>query len=49
MAAKSRIGISGIKFEPGKPKITRQGRSKNTKYGATSRNKAKKKYRGQGS
>jgi len=48
MAAKSRIGASGIHFEPGKPKITRQGRSKNTKYAATSRNCAKKKYRGQG-
>lgn len=48
MAAKSKIGISGIKFEPGKPKITRQGRSKNTKYAATSRNNARKKYRGQG-
>ena len=31
-----------------KPKTTRQGNSKNTKYSATSRNGAKKKYRGQG-
>jgi hypothetical protein len=30
------------------PKRTRQGMGKNTKYTATSRNKAKKKYRGQG-
>lgn len=30
------------------PKMTRQGRSKNTKYSATSRNGARKKYRGQG-
>ena len=32
----------------GKPKMTRQGRSANTKISATSRNGAKKKYRGQG-
>jgi hypothetical protein len=31
-----------------KPKCTRQGLGKNTKYSATSRNGAKKKYRGQG-
>ncbi len=31
-----------------KPKTTRQGRSKNTKWSATSRNHAKKRYRGQG-
>jgi len=30
------------------PKLTRQGSSKNTKHSATSRNKATKKYRGQG-
>ena len=30
------------------PKKTAQGNSKNTKYSATSRNKARKKYRGQG-
>lgn len=30
------------------PKNTRQGQGKNTKYSATSRNGAKKKYRGQG-
>jgi len=28
--------------------LTRQGSSKNTKYAATSRNKARKAYRGQG-
>lgn len=48
MATKSKIGISGIQFMPGKPKMTRQGNSKNTKYAASSRNNAKKKYRGQG-
>lgn len=31
-----------------KPKSTRQGMGKNTKYAATSRNVARKKYRGQG-
>jgi len=31
-----------------KPKSTRQGMGKNTKYSATSRNVARKKYRGQG-
>jgi len=46
--AKAKIGISGGVFIEGKPKCTRQGSSKNTKYAATSRNKAKKKYRGQG-
>jgi len=35
-------------FVPGKPKKTRQGRSANTKYAASSRNKARKQYRGQG-
>ena len=31
-----------------KPKKTRQGRGNHTKYAATSRNHAKKRYRGQG-
>ena len=31
-----------------KPKSTRQGLGRNTKYTASSRNGAKKKYRGQG-
>tara|TARA_B100001093_G_scaffold491800_1_gene532257 strand:+ start:1447 stop:1590 length:144 start_codon:yes stop_codon:yes gene_type:complete len=30
------------------PKKTRQGRGKHTKYSATSRNSARKRYRGQG-
>lgn len=38
---------SGDKIES-KPKSTRQGDGKNTKYAATSRNNARKKYRGQG-
>ena len=48
MAVRSKIGISGVKFMPGKPKKTRQGAGKNTKYAASSRNNAKKMYRGQG-
>ena len=32
-----------------KPKKTRQGNGKHTKYAASSRNKAKKRSRGQGS
>ena len=31
-----------------RPKKTRQGKGKHSKYSATSRNGAKKKYRGQG-
>ena len=43
-----------VRFNPGtptiesRPKKTRQGQSVNTKLSATSRYKAKKKYRGQG-
>ena len=46
--ARSKIGISGEKMIESRPKNTRQGSGKNTKYAATSRNNAKKKYRGQG-
>ena len=46
--AKSRIGLSGGATIESKPKRTRQGRGKHTKYTATSRNNAKKRYRGQG-
>lgn len=37
----------GVKVET-KAKLTLQGAGRNTKYSATSRNKARKKYRGQG-
>ena len=40
--------MKGGSYIPGKPKKTRQGNGKNTHASATSRNKAKKKYRGQG-
>jgi len=46
--ARAKVGISGQKLIESKPKTTRQGSSKNTNYAATSRNKAKKRYRGQG-
>lgn len=48
MAAKSKVGTSRVVFEPGPPKKTRQGRSKNTHLGSSSRNGRKKRYRGQG-
>ena len=48
MAARSKVGLVKNGFTPGKPKKSRQGTGKNTKYAATSRNKAKKMHRGQG-
>jgi hypothetical protein len=35
-------------YVPGKPKKSRQGSGKHTKYAASSRNGARKAYRGQG-
>jgi hypothetical protein len=46
--ARAKVGLSGKKIIESKPKTTRQGNSKNTKYSASSRNAAKKRYRGQG-
>jgi len=46
--AKAKVGLSGGTYIEAKPKMTRQGNGKNTRYAATSRNKAKKAYRGQG-
>jgi len=40
--------LIGTVFVESHPKNTRQGQGKNTKYSATSRNKARKPYRGQG-
>lgn len=48
MAVRSKVGLNKSGFTPGKPKKSRQGTGKHTKYAATSRNKAKKMYRGQG-
>ena len=42
-----RYSMGGPTIES-RPKKTRQGKSVNTKLSATSRNKSKKKYRGQG-
>tara|TARA_Y100001973_G_C5205576_1_gene341297 strand:- start:4675 stop:4818 length:144 start_codon:yes stop_codon:yes gene_type:complete len=46
--AKMKQGVLGSEFIMSRPKKTRQGRSALTKLAATSRNKPKKKYRGQG-
>jgi hypothetical protein len=43
-----RPSFTGAQQIESKPKSTRQGMGKNTKYAATSRNGARKKYRGQG-
>ena len=40
--------LSGDVQIEARPKKTRQGRGKHTKYAATARNKAKKRTRGQG-
>mgnify|MGYP001228670386 CR=1 FL=1 len=49
MAVKTKQGQWGsMEFVESTPKNTRQGTGKHTKYAASSRNGAKKKYRGQG-
>jgi hypothetical protein len=48
MAVRAKVGLNKTNFQPGKPKKTRQGSSENTKYAASSRNSARKAYRGQG-
>tara|TARA_X000000368_G_scaffold58128_2_gene41114 strand:- start:24572 stop:24724 length:153 start_codon:yes stop_codon:yes gene_type:complete len=49
MAVKTKQGAWGSsEYVESIPKKTRQGRGKHTKYTATSRNKAKKRSRGQG-
>jgi hypothetical protein len=49
MAAKSKVGLNkNSSYMPGPPKKSRQGDGDGTKYAASSRNKARKKYRGQG-
>ena len=40
--------MKGGGYVQGRPKKTRQGQGKHTLLSATSRNKAKKRYRGQG-
>ena len=46
--ARSKVGLVKDGFMAGKPKKTRQGNGKHTKYAATSRNGRRKMYRGQG-
>jgi hypothetical protein len=46
--AKPKGAMNKVVFQSGPPKKTRQGRSPRTLLSATSRNQAKKKYRGQG-
>ena len=48
MAVRAKTGLVKDGFMPGKPKNTRQGEGKNTKYAATSRIGKRKAYRGQG-
>jgi len=49
MAAKAKGGLNkNISYIPGPPKKSRQGDGDGTKYAASSRNGARKKYRGQG-
>jgi len=43
-----RPSLTGAKTIESKPKKSRQGCGQHTKLSATSRNKAKKRYRGQG-
>ena len=47
MAARSK-SLSGSKMIETTPKKTRQGNGQHTKYASTSRNNARKRYRGQG-
>tara|TARA_B100000287_G_scaffold435267_1_gene502747 strand:- start:6418 stop:6567 length:150 start_codon:yes stop_codon:yes gene_type:complete len=47
MAIRSK-SLSGGEYVEAIPKKTRQGMGKHTKYSASSRNGAKKRYRGQG-
>jgi hypothetical protein len=46
--AKAKVGLNKSSYIPGPPKRTRQGDGAGTKYASTSRNGARKKYRGQG-
>lgn len=48
MAVRAKTGAARVEHQPGKPKRSRQGRSLHTKLSATSRNRAKKRYKGQG-
>ena len=46
--AKLKASMTGKAIIESRPKKTRQGDGQNTKYAASSRNSARKRYRGQG-
>ncbi len=46
--AKMKNSLTGSLFVESRPKKTRQGNGKHSKYSATSRNSSRKRYRGQG-
>ena len=48
MAVRTKTGVWGNVELESIPKKSRQGNGKHTKYSASSRNKARKRYRGQG-
>ena len=48
MAVNVKGGLSKTSYIVGTPKKSRQGDGAGTKYAASSRNKARKRYRGQG-
>jgi hypothetical protein len=48
MAVKAKGGLSKTGYIPGASKKSRQGQGNGTKYASSSRNKARKPYRGQG-
>ena len=49
MATKAKGGLNkNSSYIPGRPKKSRQANGMGTKYAASSRNSARKKYRGQG-
>jgi len=48
MAKAKSTSFGKTSYSPGPPKRTRQGSGSGTKYSASSRNGARKKYRGQG-
>ena len=48
MAVRSKVGVTGSPLIETKPKKSRQGQGKHTKFSATSSNNKKKRLRGQG-
>jgi len=48
MAVRAKIGVTGSPLIESKPKKTRQGQGKHSKFSPTSSNNRKKRLRGQG-